>query len=141
MKKLYLLTLIAVCFMTLSGCQDRTSPSTRDPKTNSIETGATQIIIPSPKSISWLAIGTEPFWSLEYTGASLLFVLADRGNTMNFSGITITTSGGSTIYTDISTSIIVTITTGSCSDGMSDITHPASIFVLYSGNVYKGCVK
>ncbi len=138
MKKLMILTLMIVCTAIMSGCWRSMSPEI------SHDTGAIETTIVEKKPIAiwpWQAIGTEPFRSLDYSGGTLAFTLADLGTPIVFTGIQTTLSGAQMIYTDMAMTITATTESGSCSDGMSDLTHPASITIVYSGETYQGCVK
>lgn len=85
---------------------------------------------------SYRAIGTEPFWDLEFGGE---LVFTDRGNDISVrqpAPIPIANSNGETWRTPRIEAVITRIR---CSDGMSDRTYPDTVEVLVDGRRYRGC--
>jgi uncharacterized membrane protein len=91
--------------------------------------------------VSWLGIGTEPFWSVERKKDSVIFHLADWVNPIALKATRTINTKDSVVYIGegpsqkLQTSIIY----GECSDGMSDRKYDYSVRVVYNGETYKGC--
>jgi uncharacterized membrane protein len=132
MKKIHLLTYMIICGI-VSGCSSTLSPDTTP-------TMITEAITTSTQQRSFRATGTEPFRSAEQSGSIISLAIADSindfSNPLVFSGIIENLSGSDIIYTDMISSILLTLQTGSCSDGMSDINYPFIAQLDYSGTTY-----
>lgn len=87
------------------------------------------------------ALGTEPFWSVELTGAGMVYTTPDlpeqraprpdpvvQGTTATFTG---ETADG--------TALSVTLIATECSDGMSDRTYPLTAMVTVGEQELTGC--
>lgn len=82
------------------------------------------------------AIGTEPFWELTID-ANLVFT--DRGNGMSVREPAPRVAATAAGRTYRGRRLVVTITRGPCSDGMSDRSYPDSVSVRVDGQAYRGC--
>ena len=90
----------------------------------------------TPLPQGYRAMGTEPFWDLQF-GPRLLFT--DRGSERVVAepAPRAEMAGGTRIYRG--RRLLVTITPGPCSDGMSDRSYPDSVSVSVDGQLYRGC--
>lgn len=85
---------------------------------------------------SYRAIGTEPFWDLQFGGE---LVFTDRGTDLVVrqpAPVPIPASNGETWRTPRIEAVVTRIR---CSDGMSDRTYPDTVEVLVDGRRYRGC--
>ena len=96
--------------------------------------------------VSWLGIGTEPFWSIERKNDTLVFQLAewsDNKKALNLKARRLVNSKDSVVYYSEGVSgehkIRVTLIPTECSDGMSDRKYDYSVKVIYNSEIYKGC--
>ena len=130
MKNFYLLTCLIICGI-VSGCSSIVSPT--------ITSTTTEPNAPVQQR-SFRITGTEPFRSAEQSGSIISLSIADSvndfSNPLVFSGVIENLSGSDIIYTDMTSSILLTLQTGSCSDGMSDISYPFIAQLDYSGIIY-----
>lgn len=100
-----------------------------------VSLGACQTVPPAPAA-DYRAIGTEPFWDLSFAPQ---LVFTDRGNGVIVAEPLPRPIGGKAGTTYRGRRIIVTITPGPCSDGMSDRVYPDSVLVQVDGQPYRGC--
>jgi uncharacterized membrane protein len=91
--------------------------------------------------ISWLGIGTEPFWSVERKKDSIIFQLSEWERPVVVKAKRTINSKDSVVYTagEPSQKLQTTIIPGTCSDGMSDRKYDYAVKVTYNGQTYKGC--
>lgn len=90
----------------------------------------------TPVTGTTMALGTEPFWTLEITPTLL-----------NFNGVDLprvnVAHGGQRVTGDVRTistpRITVTLRPDQCSDGMSDQTYPEAATVVVDGRTFTGC--
>lgn len=106
--------------ITLGGCTAGTSPET-----------------PAPPAAAYMALGTEPGWTLEITPSRLNYD-GDYGETkiMVANPGARPSTNGRTYATD---RISVTITHAPCSDGMSDRRYADTVRVVADGKALQGC--
>lgn len=148
MKKIFPILMLLVSLL-VAGCNkpivvtdDMLSGSvvTGDVSTGAVLTGTLDAIA----VVTLQGVGTEPFWAFVMTGGDMEWMApGDTGVvTMIYTGIDqISNSGASTVYANLANDIVLTVTTGSCSDGMSDTVYPAAVGVLLSGMTYNGCIR
>lgn len=87
-------------------------------------------------------LGVEPFWDITLSDTNLVLSQPSEEslwfeyNRINISndGVEIEASGSEPHET-----IYITFSEGSCSDGMSDNTHPYRASLVYKGNTFEGC--
>lgn len=96
---------------------------------------------------SYIARGTEPFWYFEYSGSTIVWQSPAATGTVSiiYSGVTQTVSGSSYNFNDANGEFSATITVGTCSDGMSEMTYTWNANVLITTGInqwiYKGCAS
>lgn len=90
---------------------------------------------PSPAA-TYLAVGTEPFWSLEVTPDRLNFNRLGETRILVPHRGWVSTEGGRSITM---ARIRMTVTPGPCSDGMSDRRFAETVSVTVDGTAYRGC--
>lgn len=97
-----------------------------------------QVPVPS----TFRAIGTEPFWSVQVAGTSLVWSTPELpdGLSVPFSrkdesgvAIVVATVAGQPLTLEVST--------GTCSDGMSDIVYPLKVIRRLGADVQQGCAR
>ena len=92
----------------------------------------------------FIAIGNEPFWSLDIIPEEKKMVLKDVGEEKVYEFIysPANTGGGVYRYEAVNTAkdkLVVVIREEKCSDGMSDRQYNYSAEVTVNGRIYKGC--
>jgi|GEM_PF-769934 len=92
----------------------------------------------------FIALGNEPFWSLDIIPSEKILVLKDVGTdkTHVFPYKSATTSGNQIIYetsNNKNETLKAVITKATCSDGMSDRTYNYSAQVIINGKTLNGC--
>jgi heat shock protein HslJ len=90
----------------------------------------------SSSQAAYLAIGTEPFWSLEITPGQLNFNGADLPR-LAIANPGQRDSGG--VRTIRTSRITVTLRAEPCSDGMSDQSYADTVIVTLAGRTLTGC--
>ncbi len=86
------------------------------------------------------AVGTEPFWDLKFGRGDLFFSVNDAKLRGRF--VRPRTTRGKAVWTTRTTGgrpMIVTVTSGPCSDGMSERTYPLTVRVVIGPDRYEGC--
>lgn len=87
------------------------------------------------------ALGTEPFWGVDFTGTEMVYAGADRPEQRApqpepvVQGTTATWEAETSAGTPISVMLAAT----ECSDGMSDRTYPLSAIVRIGDETLTGC--
>jgi uncharacterized membrane protein len=91
--------------------------------------------------ISWLGIGTEPFWSIERKKDSIIFHMSDWEKPVVLKANRTINSKDSVVYSgrDHTEYLETRIVPGECSDGMSDRKYDYAVTVIHNGHTYKGC--
>lgn len=84
--------------------------------------------------------GTEPFWNVKIRGTSVAFTEPDAPQ-QDFANAAKAEAGGAATWTanNASGSIVVKVSAGPCSDGMSDRTWTYTAEVTLGTRVLKGC--
>ena len=86
--------------------------------------------------------GTEPFWGGTIDGTAILYQTPDdqAGKTIN---ATIAKAGMATLYSGMldGQPFVLTLTPGTCSDGMSDTVYPISAALTVHGEQRQGCAN
>lgn len=86
------------------------------------------------------AVGNEPFWSAEITGADTLVVnMPDWNAPLRVKLAAETNDADSTVYRTVNDSIEVRVYPLFCSDGMSDFLYTQKVRMVYKGQTYIGC--
>ncbi len=85
--------------------------------------------------------GNEPFWAIAVTPTSLDYSGVDRPQeTAANPGPQVTTAVATwTVTTSLNNPLVVVLTVGPCSDGMSDVVYPLSATVIRPGETLTGC--
>jgi uncharacterized membrane protein len=98
----------------------------------------------APFKVDFSASGTEPFWRLDIKGTDVTLSgpitetvpapheAANAGLAATDGAATWTAQAGAT-------PVVVKVTKGDCSDGMSDLTYPYSAEVAWGAQTLKGC--
>lgn len=85
--------------------------------------------------------GNEPFWAIVVTPALLDYSGVDRPQeTAANPGPVITTAVATyTVTTSLASPLVVVLTVGPCSDGMSETVYPLNATVIRPGETLTGC--
>lgn len=85
--------------------------------------------------------GNEPFWAIAVTSATLDYNGVDRPQeTAANPGPQVTTAVATfTVTTSLSNPLVVILTPGPCSDGMSETVYPLNATVIRPGETLTGC--
>lgn len=87
------------------------------------------------------AVGTEPFWGVEFTGSELRLSIMGEQHMVAPQprpGI----SAGTAVYRSRSRDgepVLITLSAEDCSDGMSDRTYPLTAVVQWGASTHHGC--
>jgi len=87
------------------------------------------------------ALGTEPFWSVEITPEALVYSGVDRPE-QRLANPGAKVSGSTAVIAAKDAAgepLVVTLTAGECSDGMSDGVYPLNAEVKVGAETLKGC--
>lgn len=82
-------------------------------------------------------IGTEPFWSVKIEGATMSYSSPEEPGKPYVIGSTKIVDGNKAELT--SAGLNVTLTAGTCSDGMSDRVYPLTAVATLDGKTLNGC--
>lgn len=85
--------------------------------------------------------GNEPFWAIAVTAATLDYSGVDRPQeTAPNPGPQVTTAVATwTVTTSLNNPLVVVLTPGPCSDGMSETVYPLNATVIRPGETLTGC--
>jgi len=102
-------------------------------------TQATDPAVPFRQDFTLL--GTEPFWNLQVKGATMVLSQPDPIPTVTATNAVLAATSGKAVWTGQTGAapMVVTMTAGACSDGMSDRAYPYSAEVQVGELVLKGC--
>ncbi|MGV3512909.1 MAG: COG3650 family protein [Novosphingobium sp.] len=88
------------------------------------------------------AIGTEPFWSAEVEGAKLRWSTPEQPDSVAMLVTRKDRAGGAILKAMIDGQVLeLEITSGPCSDGMSDTVYPWSVTRRLGGDTQRGCAR
>lgn len=131
------LTALALSAFIVSACSQDEKPAAPPPPAAEPASVLAGVDLTKPV----LARGTEPFWSIELTGAEMVYAGLDRpeqrapqpkavvqGTTATFEGVT-----------GAGTAVSVMLAATECSDGMSDLTYPLTAIVKVGDETLNGC--
>ncbi|WP_158636399.1 COG3650 family protein [Luteimonas marina] len=95
------------------------------------------------RGVAFRGLGTEPFWSLEVDGGPVLRMRLDLDmgeRKLLLPQVTALDAGeGYAGKAEDGSDVVLRITRGDCSDGMSDQTYPAAIELQVGEQTYRGC--
>lgn len=125
--------LAVLALLAITGCKPAETPPDDDPAP---VTAPAPAPVANPFQGDLNALGTEPFWALEIRETSLKFTRPDAPD------VTAPNPGpklepGKAVWP--AQGLVITLTEGQCSDGMSDRTYPWFAEVTVGIDMYKGC--
>ena len=129
--------LTALAALTLAAC----SPSTESPEAPETAPAPAPVLAGVDLTRPLRALGTEPFWAVELTGAEMVYSGVDRAGQRAPQGQP-TMQGTMAIWeatTGAGNPLKVTLTATDCSDGMSDRTYPLTAMVRIGEETLMGC--
>lgn len=145
MRRIAALSLLAVSALALAACgQEAPGGADAPPPADAPATPPPAADPAAPFRIDFSASGTEPFWRVDIKGTDITLsgpitemvaaphVAANAGLAATDGAATWTAQAGAT-------PVVVKVTKGDCSDGMSDLTYPYSAEVAWGGTTLKGC--
>jgi len=143
------LTLAALTALSLAACEDQSAISPGTPPPGAVDDAPTPVDeAPTPAELGGVdlngaisVLGTEPFWSVGFEGETLTYSGLDRPEQRAARPAPTLTGPIATwtATTDAGNPLVVTLTAGECSDGMSDRIYPLTAQVEISGEVLNGC--
>lgn len=85
-------------------------------------------------------IGTEPFWSIDISGPTLTLSRPEPPAAI-VTGAVQTATDEKSVWTGRTgeNDVMLTVTAGECSDGMSDLKYPYEAVVVWGGERLRGC--
>jgi uncharacterized membrane protein len=128
------LLLLAACDQFMPAPAPAPDPAPPPPATSSVFGG---LDLSQPFTVR----GNEPFWNIAVTPALLDYNGVDRPQeTAANPGPQITTAVATyTVTTSEANPLVVVLTPGPCSDGMSETVYPLNATVIRPGEVLTGC--
>lgn len=142
MNKIFLLGAILVSLV--SGCATQTvTPQVTPTPVEKTQTAATQ---PVQALTPFIARGTEPFWAFEQTATGAKYSAPGESGVDEFSYTSVQTNSGSQIIvvaTPIASGSVInlTLTPGTCSDGMSDGVYAYNVLWTFWAQTLVGCAN
>ena len=137
------LMLLAAGSATLAGCQPdvKVDPASQEAATPQA-TATPQQTASAPVGERFVAMGTEPFWSVEVSPGQLRYSTPQDIPGAIFAARRSDDAAGIT-YTGTldGTAAILRITAGQCSDGMSDTVYAYRAVFTLAGKMLNGCAK
>jgi uncharacterized membrane protein len=128
------LLLLAACDQLMPAPAPAPAPAPPPPVASSIFGG---LDLSQPFTVR----GTEPFWAIAVTPATLDYSGLDRPQeTAANPGPQVTTAVATyTVTTSLNNPLVVVLTPGPCSDGMSETVYPLNATVIRPGETLTGC--
>ena len=147
--RLAFLAAAAVSAIALTACNPPATEAPADPAASPEPTAPVEPAAPPEPKINGIdlneplrGVGTEPFWSIEVNKDTLKFTGADLPErTTPNSGVTMSSAAEGVFSgtTEDGVALKITLTSGPCSDGMSDRTYPLTAKVQVADATYNGC--
>lgn len=145
MRPVFLAAVAAMPFLMLAAC-DQFMPSQPPapapaPEPNPSPPATSAVFGGLDLSQPFTVRGTEPFWAIAVTPATLDYSGVDRPQeTAANAGPVITTAVATwTVTTSLNNALVVVLTPGPCSDGMSDTVYPLNATVIRPSETLTGC--
>lgn len=129
--------LAAFAALAVAAC----SPPAETPATSEPPPGPAPVLAGVDLTRPLRALGTEPFWAVELTGAEMVYSGVDRPEQRAPQGDPVVRGTMATweSTTGAGNPLKVTLTATDCSDGMSDRTYPLTAMVEVGGELLMGC--
>lgn len=90
--------------------------------------------------VDFSARGNEPFWRVDIKGTDIVLTRPDApAVTAGNAGLAATESQATWTAQAGATSVVVTLTKGDCSDGMSDLKYGYTARVVWGAETFNGC--
>lgn len=98
----------------------------------------------APFKVDFSASGTEPFWRVDIKGTDVTLSgpateTVAPPHTATNAGLAATEGAATWTAQAGTTPVVVKVTKGDCSDGMSDLTYPYAAEVTWGAQTLKGC--
>lgn len=98
----------------------------------------------APFKVEFSASGTEPFWRVDIKGSDITLSgpateMVAMPHTATNAGLAATDGAATWTAQAGATPVVVKVTKGDCSDGMSDLTYPYNAEVKWGATTFKGC--
>jgi uncharacterized membrane protein len=143
-----MLAVSALAALGLAACDMPTSTTPEAPTTAEAPDSGDADTAPAPAELGGVdlngdisVLGTEPFWSVGFEGEVMSYSGLDRPE-QTAPRPAPTIAGATATWTttaEAGNPLVVTLTAGDCSDGMSDRTYPLTAQVEIAGEVLNGC--
>lgn len=128
----------------LAGCQSGQDSAPVAASDAPAATAAASPVLPDPPPNipQYQALGTEPFWSLTSSPGSLRYSSPEALDGISFP-VRTTFEGEVTRYAGTlqDKPVVLVITPGTCSDGMSDTVYPYKAAFTWGGRTEQGCAR
>jgi len=131
------IALFALAALALPACSPQADPPAPPPPASEPAPVLAGVDLGQPVRVG----GNEPFWTVEITGTELIYSGVDRPEQRAPSPTPLVQGTVATYEatTAIGTSLNITLTATTCSDGMSDRTYPLSAIVKVGEETLTGC--
>ena len=142
---------LALCLaVLLAGCGERAQPVTQPPGTSVAPNASVAAAAPpapaEPAAAAlrlparFTALGTEPFWAAKVDGARLTYITPEDQVGQPIA-VARTSQGDSVEFaaTLAGKRLVLTVSVGPCSDGMSDTVYPFAVRRRHGDDEQRGC--
>lgn len=134
-------TIAAAPLLLLAGCDQLTPTSAPAPEPTPPPPATSAVFAGLDLNQNFIVRGNEPFWAITVTPATLDYSGVDRPQeTAANPGPQLSTAVATwTVTTSLNNALVIVLTPGPCSDGMSETVYPVSATVIRPGETLTGC--
>lgn len=142
----YNIIILCLCALLVTGCTSQPPKSMPEQQPTAQELPANNLpkqpetptpVATTPSSLQW--IGTEPFWNFVASWTTLTWNQPNDDGTISSSSYTISLTNSWTTLLIAGTGISGTLTTQTCSDGMSENTYTHTANMIVGTGTFNGC--
>lgn len=141
MRPLIFAAFAAAPLLLLAGCDQLMPAPAPAPEPAPPPPAASAVFAGLDLNQNFIVRGNEPFWAITVTPATLDYSGVDRPQeTAANPGPQVTSAVATyTVTTSLNHALVIVLTPGPCSDGMSETVYPVSATVIRPGETLTGC--
>lgn len=144
MRRIAVLSVFAASMLGLAACGQEAPGGADAPPPADAPAPAPAPDASAPFRVDFSASGTEPFWRIDIKGTDVTLIgpiteQIEAPHTATNAGLAASDGAATWTAQAGTTPVVVKVTKGECSDGMSDLKYPYAAEVTWGAQTLKGC--